>query len=528
MTGTLGPRNPSRLSIELRLVLWAPLILAAILTAPDPDLFGRLVFAADALRNGLPEIDPYSFTSGDNPWINHEWLAERIFYLTWWLGGIRLLTLLKASVLMGVFFFLVQGAERRGVRPLTARLLALATLPAIAFFSYVIRPGLFTVALTALTCRILQEARERPASLWGLVPVFGLWVNLHGGVVAGMAIFGLWWIAMLLIDRRGQRGNWIRQTILPATASLAVLLVNPYGAELPRFIVWAATMPRPLITEWRSPIDDPYFMGVLLMILAPCAVAWLRTEQRRDGVELVLILAAAGQALLHLRHIPLAAVVLYTFSAGHVDAVVGPLTQRLRGSLGARGWIPEPGPPAVWARIGAWLVGLTIIALSLPHLNCWANPSIPYPLRATRIIRAAGFRGNMITPFNWGEFLINRLAPGVKVSLDARYETVYSPALVDLHGRFFAGTDESLGLIRQYPVDAILLPVDYPVVARLRSDPDWVQVYEGGVAALFVSRERAAEWPRELPPIRRFDCRTLWHGYACFPEPLVLANRHDP
>lgn len=72
MTGSLAPRNPSRLSIELRLVLWAPLILAAILTAPDPDLFGRLVLAADALRNGLPDIDPYSFTSGDNPWINHE------------------------------------------------------------------------------------------------------------------------------------------------------------------------------------------------------------------------------------------------------------------------------------------------------------------------------------------------------------------------------------------------------------------------------------------------------------------------
>ena len=50
-------------------------------TSADPDLWGHIRFGEDLWRTGrVVREDVYSYLSGDQVWINHEWLAEVIFY----------------------------------------------------------------------------------------------------------------------------------------------------------------------------------------------------------------------------------------------------------------------------------------------------------------------------------------------------------------------------------------------------------------------------------------------------------------
>src|SRR5574341_2531731 len=48
-------------------------------TAADPDLWGHVKFGHDIWRSGqIVQRDTYSYLTGDQPWINHEWLAELV------------------------------------------------------------------------------------------------------------------------------------------------------------------------------------------------------------------------------------------------------------------------------------------------------------------------------------------------------------------------------------------------------------------------------------------------------------------
>ena len=73
----------------------------SLITA-DPDLWGHLKFGEAAwVQKALPSTDPYSYTAQGLPWINHEWLAEIIYYLIYTALGSTGLLIFKLT--LGLF-----------------------------------------------------------------------------------------------------------------------------------------------------------------------------------------------------------------------------------------------------------------------------------------------------------------------------------------------------------------------------------------------------------------------------------------
>ena len=206
---------------ELRLLLLAPILFAFTLVTIDPDLWGHLALGRDwaarggILTGGLVTADPYSYTAGDFPWINHEWAIGPLFYLIYSVAGRVGLTLLKLAIELGILAVLLREAARQGVSELARWVLFILVLPAISLHLLTVRAGLFTALFVALTCAVLLRARFQPRLLYALAPLVVLWVNLHGGVVAGLSLMGLWWLATLLLDPPSSRMLWVKQT-LPA------------------------------------------------------------------------------------------------------------------------------------------------------------------------------------------------------------------------------------------------------------------------------------------------------------------------
>ena len=80
----------------------------------DPDLWGHIKFGEDLWLNGkLVRFDPYSFTAYGQPWINHEWLTELIFYCIYFYLGDSGLLFGKLAIGIGVVAILY-GTCRSG------------------------------------------------------------------------------------------------------------------------------------------------------------------------------------------------------------------------------------------------------------------------------------------------------------------------------------------------------------------------------------------------------------------------------
>src|SRR5262245_5326085 len=115
------------LAMERRLaraILGVAAFLLIAFSRVDVDLWGHLVFGRDILANGFTSTDPYSFTS-DIPWVNHEWLAEVLFWWAWAGAGGGGLVLLKVALVGGMLLCAWRILRRSQLPPLAVEALFL-------------------------------------------------------------------------------------------------------------------------------------------------------------------------------------------------------------------------------------------------------------------------------------------------------------------------------------------------------------------------------------------------------------------
>ena len=334
------------------LVIWLILLVggrSAMLR--DPGTFWHVVDGDKMLASGqIIRADPFSFTRDGCAWVADQWLAECGMAIMHRLAGWDGLLLVAATLLASVYAWIGARLLRSGLHLLpTILLLALAMLAGAPQFH--VRPLIVTIALLAVTFAWLvdvENGRRRLGQLWWLVPLFILWTNLHGGVLAGLGTAGLciggWWITAavgILRDRddgaensrrltaagaaaiasRGPlapgycdrgRGGMLRCLIELTAVLLAVaatVLVNPYGLALPRDWLETLRMPLPSLIAEHAPLEltDPIGWGTLALA-AGYAVALLGVWPQRPRITWLVPLVWFVLALLRLRNGPLFAV----------------------------------------------------------------------------------------------------------------------------------------------------------------------------------------------------------------------------
>ena len=179
-----------RLSNRLMLhVLWiATALRVSIPSVADPDLWGHLLFGRLLLSGTLPATNGFAYTAAEHPWINHELLAEAAMAAAYALCGGPGLVALKVTLALATLALVWRAAIRRSQMRFAA---AIATGLAAVIMApgLMIRPQLFTLVGLALALDVLAAARYRAAGAAWLLPLLVvLWVNTHGGVVAGIGL----------------------------------------------------------------------------------------------------------------------------------------------------------------------------------------------------------------------------------------------------------------------------------------------------------------------------------------------------
>jgi hypothetical protein len=378
-----------------------------------------------------------------------------------------------------------------------------------------IRPQIFTYLFFFLELLVLEKATAgREYWLWVLPILLAVWVNLHGGVLAGAVVIGTWIAVRLVMRPRGDLSRLDRSLgsgILVGLVGIAcglALLLNPYGAELGEFLLRTATVPRPEISEW-TPLRLMSLPGQLYLTLLAIGISGLVWScRRREPVVILILSVAALLPLISNRHYPLFALTLVVLGGEHIADVWNRWWRRTGFCLGQSRWIAAV----------SLVVSVVLIGLSLPRLGCIRIEPFyfAFPARAVALLEQSGVRGNMAVPFDWGEYVLWHLGPGIQVSIDGRRETVYSDESYRQSLDFARGTGDWDALLRTAPTDLVLVPIGSPPASLLSGTDGWIPLYKDTFCVLFARAGLPSLDQIVKTPIPQLPDNG---GGLCFPAP---------
>lgn len=479
------------------LVLSAALFLVSRSSA-DPDLWGHVRFGQDMLQSrSIVTSDPYSYLTSGHEWINHEILTEITFAAAFDLLGPTGLTSVRLAICLLIFLLLYRHLLSRGMTPVRAGVILLLAVPALRIGMVTARPHLFTYLFFAITLLMLEASTHntRKPVLWLLPALIALWVNFHGGVLAGLGVLAVW--ATVEIVRRLFSGRFPTPTPrvaalhwpIVATTSALAALINPYGWRLPAFLVKTGTVARPGITEW-APLAIASVHGVsYLVLLGIAGVALARSGRQRHPAAMVVLVLTSLAPMLAVRHLPLSAIAIIVLTAEHITSAWpshadgrrhNALKNDESGAFRIRRW-------ATALSLGA---AATFLGLTIAEARCIRVPpssaSQGYPIRAVDLLARSGVSGNMAVYFDWGEYVIWHLGPRIQVSMDGRRETVYPDSVYREYRNFARGLDRWDSLLDDYPTELALVPKPrFPTYNLLSLKPNWTLVYDDSLSAVF-------------------------------------------
>ena len=473
----------------------------------DLDLFHGMALFREALQLGkLPNYDLYSYIPTVYPVIHHEWGTGAILYLLTVKLGLGAAGLIALKFLLTLFIVIncYRFALQRGGEKLT--------FAYTAFFGMVmgwigfttIRAQLFTLFLLLVLLFIIEGDRKKnPWVLWLLVPLFVVWINLHGGFVVGLGLVGLyimerflfhWWIDQDMI--RAFRS--VKKQLLVFFVSCMGLFINPYGSDYLPYLLQAITLDRTdLIPEWRpvwaiSPFLLAIYCGALLLTLYPL---WYKKWKEMAGLLMVLATAVAG--LLHLRHISIFALLFLCYVPGYLQGTpVGDGISRL--------FIKNKNILALfYGTLGTLFMVYAFSnrfwELKVPTDSAANERGIPvYPAGAMDYLKKQGFKGNLMTPFRVGAYVSWKMYPDVKVSMDSRFEVAYPYEAVQENTAFYNGASSWHEISQRYGTDGLLVPNWAMVKIYLDEKPTtWKLIYKDGAYSLYMTEDTAAGYPVE-------------------------------
>lgn len=504
------------------------LVLAVLLrllsrTVADPDLWGHVLYGLEHLREGsLARTDPYSYLTAGHEWINHEWVSELIFGFLYATFGPVALIVFKTALALTVVGLLYRHLWRQGLDPLRAGLAITVVAFALVTGLGTVRPQMFTHLFFALLLLALVAAEEgTPRRLWWAPVLLLLWINFHGGVLAGLGVLAIWSGTHLLLRLGGRRlGYEHASPVTPAAAvgvtaaSAVALLANPYGWRLPDFLFRTATVPRPEILDWQPLAIWSVEGAVYLLLVGVTVLAIARSRRTRNLPLLAVLTVTAVLPLLAMRHLQLFAIAFPVLAGGHLaDAWVGrrrapgrPSESRLR--------------PMFTGIAGA--AGLVMILASIPNFGCirvGSGGTMDFPTRATALLKESGVSGNLAVTFGWGQYAIWHLHPAMRVSMDGRRETVYPDDVYRRYLRFHYGVSEWDEFIEDPPADLALLPTGGVPYNLLSLKPGWTLAHRDSTAAVFVrdASPRAGMLLEQTDPSEELEAVPADGAGLCFP-----------
>jgi hypothetical protein len=466
------------------------------------DLWWHLAAGRELMQTGTPwMVDDWSYTAHGEDWLNHEWLADIVFYNWALLFGQNSLVYWKWLVVV-LTFCLLQLSLYRQTGNGFAALIAASIAVAVSAPFIDMRPHLYTLLLF---CLLIYLLLGREPVRWILGLLFLVWVNLHGGF-----FFGLMALGILIFPWRNFSLDGFRIALVTGLICVAASTINPSGLKTflyPLIYAFDSSSPYRELGEWHDPfrpggIRSPLFFYAMWAPLLGLlyAIPGVRKQTGVPWEGLALTALTLAMALTSRRFIPIFGISL--------ALMLAPLLGLFFSQVKVR-----------WLQYAIALTALTFALLRMIPYPLQAAPAFhyltaeySYPEDMVSFMQANGFTGNVYALYNWGGYLHWRTDGELKVFIDGRADTVYDANAYYHYVGVLSRKPGWINAIESSGADFVLWPYErrggQELLQGLLDTGRWRALYQDSVS--WVAARKTMELPAqpsfaEPSPIRELS-----------------------
>ena len=252
------------------------------------DTWLTLMAGREIVEHGLPSTESITLLAQGATWTDQQWLAQLLFYAAHELAGMRAVVLLDVALVLVALGLVTGTARTNGASSRSTFVIGLLAILA-GPWGWTIRAQTTALPLYAAVLWLLVDAARRGIRRRTLLvlPLLGLWANLHGSVVLGAALTVLLAVTVLVRHRRPEPIPLVLVVLAPLC-----ILASPYGTDLIAYydLMLVDAPFADVLREWQwSRPEGTTALFWLLALLGLALLAVRRCRQRLTLFELVVL-----------------------------------------------------------------------------------------------------------------------------------------------------------------------------------------------------------------------------------------------
>lgn len=491
----------------------------ASLEIKDLDLWLHLKMGKYISENRIvPSHDILSCSISGKPWVNHEWLFQVVIYQIWKVWGFNGLIHMQIWIVFLTFLLLLFLGYSKERQFLTAFFLLLVLFVYQSRFT--IRPDIFSLLFFVSFVWILSWFIDRRWSLYALVFIQILWVNMHGYFFFGPLLVVIALVSESIkrrvplpwewntIGRLSEEEYGRLKTLLPVL--ILACCINPLtfkGAWYPIgvllglggggskvFFTHITELQRPitLSTLW-GPENGPYKAMIIVSTVS------LIINRRKIDISTVFVwLAFLLFSLAAIRNMVFFAMAFYLVSMANIATIQWQDVFPFRFSNEKFKFIT-----AIFFKVVLilWMLDSGTRLAGNGYFNFdtfdrksefWGVSLKSFPYHGVDFLVNNHISGNFFNDFNSGAYLVGRCYPHIKVYMDGRTEE-YGADFFEHYQKIWKDGDQKVFLedAAKYNITGAFLnnnnqSIPPKVLKMFYQLPDWKVVYFNYDAVIFL------------------------------------------
>ncbi len=485
-----NPQKPYALVSSLLLLLLITLSATSIhKVLEDGDTGWHIMAGVDIVENlKIPHHDPFSSTAGDYRWMNMSWLwdigAAAIDSFSG-LYGVAVATIICWAGIIGFAAYLCVR-NNAGVIATLITILA-GTVPFMQ--SFLARPLMVSPLFLLLYILILGNIRADNGKFrqaWWLPFIMVLWVNTHGGFLAGFTVIGAFGLHELL---QGRFRNFGKLVFFGAITA-AVTLLNPLGYHI--YEAGFRSLGGPLryrITEWM-PLDSPSQFIYPAIFLS----SFLAGFRKRRLAETMLSFFWLFQAVLSARYQNIFFAVSVLLVAENFKILIERKKALKKKDDEYTLDLSKKAPLKVFSIV----VALTLLFMVTPFFKAIIIPSgldysqmDAYPYEEIRFMEEHYPDEKYYNIYNYGGYIIYGTRGRIKTFIDGRAETAFPPDIVKDYIKSEDEPDSIIAILDKHAITGVIMSnkISEKHIERLSGSPSWELAFKGMQASVFIRKK---------------------------------------
>jgi hypothetical protein len=441
----------------------------------------------------IPKHDIFSFLTPSLPWTAHEWLSEVVMAVVHSAFGLTGVVVFFSLVISLVYYLLFKIIRMNNGNIILATFIVLMVLTA-SQIHWLARPHIFSLLLMVIWYYLLDEYHYHNKNyLYFLPPLMLLWVNLHGGFLAGFILLGIYLsgsIVQSVISQGSERDIYKKKAgmlSLITAACLFVSLINPYTYHilLFPFNLVSNKFIMDHISEFLSPNFHTFIAKAFEFVFLFMFTLFAVSRVRLNIIEVAMVLLFTHMSLTSARYIPLFCIIVAPILMRKTQQLLKSNDGKIVGFINKRSMsISETDASAtgvVWPVIAIALV----IALAASGKIDYKFNAETKPVAAVEFLKKENIQGNMFDNDEFGDYIIYAAWPKYKVFFDGRSDMYGVDRLKEYIkvARVKPGWDE---VLKKYTINWIIYDANSPLSLLLLERDDWKLIYADKVANIFV------------------------------------------